>query len=138
MESQLAYQSFNSNKSLKELLYAMNTNALRLHDLKFEFQFFIALLYKPIFKPRIANLYEALARYKYNLGILEEKRLKLENNVHGLLGQINNGMESKVTAFDDEFVNNYDSLEIETFNFYLKVSDFKLGFFEYIQSVSLN
>lgn len=138
METQEIYKSFNSNKSLNELLYKMKAEALRLNDLKFELQFYITLLYKPIFKTRTANLYEILARYKYDIGILQERRVKLQSHVNEYINQINNKIENEITTFDDYFINNYDDLEHEIFNFHNKVSNFKFGFFEYIQNVSLN
>jgi len=138
METQEKYKSFNSNKSFNELLYNMEAEALRLNDLKFELQFYTTLLYKPIFKTRTANLFEILARYKYDIGILQEKRLKLLNRINDYILQINNKIESRATAFNGNFINNYDGLEMEIFNFHLQISDFKFGYFEYIQSVSLN
>ncbi len=138
METQETYKSFNDSKSFEELFYNLKKEEYRLLELQYELQFYLALLYKSIFKPRVMNLYETLARFKYDIGILEEKRLKLLNKLGLHILQIKNKMNLKDLNAEYLLREELDGLESEISSFHQKTSNFKLGFFEYLQSTILN
>ena len=58
METKPVYKSFNSNKSLEELLYFITNDLQRLTELKIELQFYTILIDKPIFIKNVMNLFE--------------------------------------------------------------------------------
>ena len=64
MESQQIYKKSNNTKSLEEWLNSLKKQEMVLKELEREIQFYTTLLYKPIFKSRVMNLYETLARFK--------------------------------------------------------------------------
>ncbi|HEY5686781.1 MAG TPA: hypothetical protein VIS27_00575 [Yeosuana sp.] len=138
MESQQIYNDYNNTKSLQEWLKNFKKQEMVLKELERELQFYTTLLYKPIFKSRVMNLYETLARFKYDLGYLDEDRLKLMGKISTRLNQISSKIENKEVTFDNILKNNINELEIEISKFHEELSSLKLGLFEYIQSTILD
>ena len=77
MGSQQIYKSINTTESLEEWLNNLTKQELILKELELELQFYTTLLYKPIFKSRVMNLYETLARFKYDIGPVSYTHLTL-------------------------------------------------------------
>jgi hypothetical protein len=138
MESQQIYKSINNSKSLEECLNKLTKQEIVLKELERELQFYTTLLYKPIFKSRVMNLYETLARFKYDIGHLDENRLKLLSKISTLLNQITSKIESKENTFDHILIDHINDLETEISKFHERISNLKLGLFEYIQSTILD
>jgi hypothetical protein len=138
MGSQQIYKSINTTESLEEWLNNLTKQELILKELELELQFYTTLLYKPIFKSRVMNLYETLARFKYDIGHLDENRVKLLSKISTLLNQITSKIESKETTFDHILIDHMNDLETEILKFHERISNLKLGLFEYIQSTVLD
>lgn len=138
MESQQIYKNYSNTKSLEECLDNLKKQEIVLKELEHELQFYTTLLYKPIFKSRVMNLYETLARFKYDLGHLDENRLKLLGKISTQLNQISSKIENKEVIFDNILKNNINELETEISKFHKELSGLKSGLFEYIQSTILD
>ena len=138
MESQQIYKDNNNIKSLKACLDNLKKQEMVLKELERELQFYTTLLYKPIFKSRVMNLYETLARFKYDLGHLDENRLKLMGKISAQLNQISCKIENKEVTLDNILKDNINELETEISKFQEGLSGLKLGLFEYIQSTILD
>ena len=138
MESQQIYKDNNNIKSLKACLDNLKKQEMVLKELERELQFYTTLLYKPIFKSRVMNLYETLARFKYDLGHLDENRLKLMGKISTQLNQISCKIENKEVTLDNILKDNINELETEISKFQEGLSGLKLGLFEYIQSTILD
>lgn len=138
MESQQIYKKSNNTKSLEELLNNLTKKELMLKELELELQFYTTLLYKPIFKSRVMNLFETLARFKYNLGHLDECRLKLISKIGRHKNYLNDKIKSEEKAMDTLLMDTLNDLESEIFNFLVSVSNLKLKLFEYIESTILD
>lgn len=138
MESQQIYKDNNNIKSLKACLDNLKKQEMVLKELERELQFYNTLLYKPIFKSRVMNLYETLARFKYDLGHLDENRLKLMGKISTQLNQISCKIENKEVTLDNILKDNINELETEISKFQEGLSGLKLGLFEYIQSTILD
>ncbi|MFH6769109.1 hypothetical protein V8G56_10215 [Gaetbulibacter aquiaggeris] len=138
MESQQIYKDYNNTKSLEEWLNNLKKQEMVLKELERELQFYTTLLYKPIFKSRVMNLYETLARFKYDLGHLDENRLKLMGKISTQLNQISSKIENKEVTFDNILKNNVNELETAISKFHEGLSNLKSGLFEYIQSTILD
>lgn len=135
MKAEQVYISYNSNKSIEELQYNLSNHVSVLENLKFELQFYIALLEKPIFKSHILNLYENLINFKNELSEIDESRTMLLNKLVKEIIKISNKIECDDLACDSYFISEYDTLDQKIFNYYQVVSNFKIGLFEYTQSV---
>mgnify|MGYP000362432713 CR=1 FL=1 len=138
MEAQEIYKSFNNTKSFEASQNHLKKQEVVLKELEPELQFYTTLLYKPIFKSRVMNLYETLARFKYDLGHLDENRLKLLSKISAQLNQISSIVENKDVPFDNVLNDNIHDIEAEISMFYEGLSNLKLGLFEYIQSTILD
>lgn len=138
MKSQQIYKDNNNIKSLKACLDNLKKQEMVLKELERELQFYNTLLYKPIFKSRVMNLYETLARFKYDLGHLDENRLKLMGKISTQLNQISCKIENKEVTLDNILKDNINELETEISKFQEGLSGLKLGLFEYIQSTILD
>ncbi len=138
MESQQIYKSISNTKSLEECADNLIKQEKMLIELEPELQFYITLLYKPIFKSRVMNLYETLARFKYDLDHLDENRIKLLSKISTQLNQITSKIESKEVPFDNFLRDNMNDLNTEILKFYERIANLKSGLFEYIQSTILD
>lgn len=138
MKSQQIYKDNNNIKSLKACLDNLKKQEMVLKELERELQFYNTLLYKPIFKSRVMNLYETLARFKYDLGHLDENRLKLMGKISTQLNQISCKIENKEVTLDNILKDNINELETEISKFQEGLFGLKLGLFEYIQSTILD
>ncbi|WP_188650711.1 hypothetical protein [Yeosuana aromativorans] len=134
MEPQQGYKSFRGAKSLEELQYNLTKHLVWLRDLKFELEFYMAILDRPIFKNNIMNLFENLSRLKKDISQLEDKRMVLFHQISSRLKHMKKakGQDNDLSQL---FKDNYDDAEKEMFNFSDKISNFKFGFFQYMQSV---
>ena len=132
MESQQIYKSINHSKSLEECLNNLTKQKIVLKELERELQFYTTLLYKPIFKSRVMNLYETLARFKYDLGHLEENRLKLLSKISHHINDLTDKIKYKDIVLDAILIDTLNDLESEIYNYFDSVSSLKLKLFEYI------
>lgn len=138
MESQQIYKKSNNTKSLEEWLNSLKKQEMVLKELKREIQFYTTLLYKPIFKSRVMNLYETLARFKYDLGHLEENRLKLLSKISHHINDLTDKIKYKDIVLDAILIDTLNDLESEIYNYFDSVSSLKLKLFEYIESTILD
>ena len=138
MESQQIYKKSNNTKSLEEWLNSLKKQEMVLKELKREIQFYTTLLYKPIFKSRVMNLYETLARFKYDLGHLEENRIKLLSKISHHINDLTDKIKYKDIVLDAILIDTLNDLESEIYNYFDSVSSLKLKLFEYIESTILD
>jgi hypothetical protein len=138
MESQQIYKKSNNTKSLEEWLNSLKKQEMVLKELKREIQFYTTLLYRPIFKSRVMNLYETLARFKYDLGHLEENRLKLLSKISHHINDLTDKIKYKDIVLDAILIDTLNDLESEIYNYFDSVSSLKLKLFEYIESTILD
>jgi len=138
MESQQIYKKSNNTKSLEEWLNSLKKQEMVLKELEREIQFYTTLLYKPIFKSRVMNLYETLARFKYDLGHLEENRLKLLSKISHHINDLTDKIKYKDIVLDAILIDTLNDLESEIYNYFDSVSSLKLKLFEYIESTILD
>ena len=138
MESQQIYKSINTTKYLEECLNILTKQEIVLKELERELQFYTTLLYKPIFKSRVMNLYETLARFKYDLGHLEENRLKLLSKISHHINDLTDKIKYKDIVLDAILIDTLNDLESEIYNYFDSVSSLKLKLFEYIESTILD
>ena len=135
METKPVYKSFNSNKSLEELLYFITNDLQRLTELKIELQFYTILIDKPIFIKNVMNLFEKLSELKNDIIQLEKTRMKLLIKLKSHINLISNKIVSQDTVCDIFFIDAYNEVEKETFNFDKEILNFKSRYYEYIQGV---
>lgn len=135
MEALKTYKSFNSNKSIEELQYNISIDISKGENLKGDLEFYKFLIEKPIFKPHEMNLYEKLTGFKKEIKNINEKRTSLLNDLYSHSNKIRNKIECEDLACDNFFISEQDDIELETFNFYNTLSEFKFKFFQYLQSV---
>lgn len=133
MEPQQGYKSFKGAKSLEELQYNLTKHLAWLKDLKFELQFYTAIMDRPIFKTQVMNLFETVSGLKKDIGQLEEERMVLLHLITSHLDHITKKTEEQDN--DQLFTDKYDAAEKELFSFNDKISQFKFGFYQYMQSV---
>ena len=138
MESQQIYKDNNNIKSLKACLDNLKKQEMALKELEREIQFYATLLYKPIFKSRVMNLYETLARFKYDLGHLEENRLKLLSKISHHINDLTDKIKYKDIVLDAILIDTLNDLESEIYNYFDSVSSLKLKLFQYIESTILD
>lgn len=135
METKPVYKSFNSNKSLEELLYFITNDLQRLTELKIELQFYTILIDKPIFIKNVMNLFEKLSELKNDIIQLEKTRMKLLIKLKSHINLISNKIVCQDTVCDIFFIDAYNEVEKETFNFDKEILNFKSRYYEYIQGV---
>lgn len=135
MEPQEAYKSFNSVKSLEELQYNLTKYLVWLRDLEFELHFYAAIMDRPIFKTHVMNLFEMLSGFKKNIDQLEKKRMVLLHLIMAHLGHLTKKVEGQSIGHAQLLIDKYDETEKEMFSFNNKMSHFKFGFYQYMQSV---
>jgi len=135
METKPVYKSFNSNKSLEELLYFITNDLQRLTELKIELQFYTILIDKPIFIKNVMNLFEKLSELKNRIIQLENTRIKLLIKIKSHINLISNKIVCQDTVCDIFFIDAYNEVEKETFNFDKEILNFKSRYYEYIQGV---
>lgn len=138
MEVQQTYKSFNSNKSIEELQYKILRDLTRFENLKFELKFYKSLLNKPIYKPRVMNLYETLAKFKNEINAINESLIGLLNELSSHANQIRNKVECEDMACDNFFIKKHDDIELKVFNFNIKIFNFKFRLFQYMECVIIN
>lgn len=135
METKPVYKSFNSNKSLEELLYFITNDLQRLTELKIELQFYTILIDKPIFIKNVMNLFEKLSELKNDIIQLEKTRMKLLIKLKSHINLISNKIVCQDTVCDIFFIDAYNEVDKETFNFDKEILNFKSRYYEYIQGV---
>jgi hypothetical protein len=134
MEAHLEYNSFNSNKTIDELLYNTSQFKLKLIKLDVELRFYKFLIEARIFKPRVINLFESLMIFnkKIDLHIITIENLLLELNTHS--NKITNKIECDNLECDMFFIKTQDQLERKSYNFITDVESLKSQIFEYLKS----
>jgi hypothetical protein len=135
METKPVYKSFNSNKSLEELLYCISNDSQRLTELKIELQFYATLIDKPIFIKNVMNLFEKLSELKNRIIQLEKTRIKVLIKIKSHINLISNKIACQDTVYDTFFMDAYNQLEKEIFNFDNEIFNFKRRYYEYIEGV---
>ncbi len=135
MEPQQGYKSFKGAKSLEEFQYNLTKHLVWLKDLKSELQFYTAILDRPIFKTQVMNLFETLSNLKNDIGQLEEDRMILFHQITSHLSHITKNIEEQDNGHIQLFKDKYEATGKEMFNFNDKISQFKFGFYQYMQSV---
>lgn len=138
MIAQKEYIAFNKNKVMEDLKYNMSKHHLLLEELKSECKFYQQLLRKPIFKPSILNLYinfDKYKNYKTYLSSNEEMLDDLIQKVDIQIKQILDKIELKDAISDTLFMEDYDDLEQELHEFFLKQKEFEIKLMEYLESV---
>jgi hypothetical protein len=135
METKPVYKSFNSNKSLEELLYCISNDSQRLTELKIELQFYATLIDKPIFIKNVMNLFEKLSELKNRIIQLEKTRIKVLIKIKSHINLISNKIACQDTVYDSFFMDAYNQLEKEIFNFDNEIFNFKRRYYEYIEGV---
>jgi hypothetical protein len=137
METKRVYKSFNSNKSLEELLYGISNDSQRLTELKIELQYYATLIDKPIFIKNVMNLFEKLSELKNDIIQLEKTRIKLLIKVKSHINLISNKIVCQDTVCDIFFIDAFNQLEKEIFHFDNEIFNFKRRYYEYIEGVIL-
>jgi hypothetical protein len=135
METKRVYKSFNSNKSLEELLYGISNDSQRLTELKIELQYYATLIDKPIFIKNVMNLFEKLSELKNRIIQLENTRIKLLIKIKSHINLISNKIACQDTVYDIFFMDAYNQLEKEIFNFDNEIINFRRRYYEYIEGV---
>ncbi|AUC81132.1 hypothetical protein [Lacinutrix sp. Bg11-31] len=138
METQLEYLSFNSDKSIDELLYTMKQTELHLKNIETELRFLKFLIDARIYKEKVMNLFE-------NLTLFDKKVDRFLNEIEDALMELNNQtnlISKKIECEDLEcdafFINEHNKIESEFFNLIKKSSIVKLELFQYLKSVIKN
>ena len=138
METSHLYKSFNNNKSIEEMQYTIISETTIIENLKFELQFYKALLSKPIFKPHVMNLYERLVTFKNEINTINEYGVSLLSELSSHANQIRNKIECDNLACDNFFIKKQDTIEHKIFNFKAEIFNLKFRLFQYIESATIN
>ena len=136
--TQQVFKNFRHSKSLEELRYELTNHIARLKELDFDLQFWNILIDKPIFKRHVMNLFETLSNFKEEIAELGKEQSLLLKLINSQFRQFTKKKQAQEIIREPEFVNKQHKIELETFNFYVKISCFKFTFYQYMQSVVNN
>jgi hypothetical protein len=135
MKTYQEYKSFNREKSIEELQYAMNFHIEKLQVLKEELQFLQFLISTDIYKNKVMNLFEDLEKFKKELKKKLHKCGKLIIDAHFHASQIANKIECDELACDNYFIDAHNELEQNIFQLTNNSSKLKLDMFNFLKGV---
>ncbi|MEJ2113109.1 MAG: hypothetical protein P8X62_05245 [Flavobacteriaceae bacterium] len=138
MKKGRTYISFNGNKNIEELKYNLLQYKDSLEDLNIELAFYNFLLGASIFKPRIINLFEMLEKFKIETKEIIKMSEDLQNKISSHINQIENKIECEDLACENFFIEEYEELEHNIYNFFSKSKAFKSSLFQYLLGVIKN
>ncbi|WP_338733444.1 hypothetical protein [Mangrovimonas cancribranchiae] len=135
MKTNITYRSYNTDKTLEELQYNINTCKIRLENTKAEIVFYEFILSAPMYKNSVINLFETLQQFKTKLQELERQGLQLIEDINAHVNQIAKKNECEDVMCDNYFLQHHDNLERKAHNFFTELSTLKSAMFDYLKSV---
>jgi hypothetical protein len=129
------YKSFNEKKSIEELEYNMLQYKTKIEEKIIEYQFYKNLIGASIYKKNAINLFENLEAFKKEINATENEALELLSEINLQSNSISNKIECDDLLCDNYFIGSQDSVEEKTHQFFIKCTNFKIQFFQYLESV---
>lgn len=135
MKSELKYTSFNSEKSINELLFNISFWNTEFEFIKIELSFLKHLIKTYRFQVSIPNLFERLQLFILDLDNLEEDRVSIIQNLSIQKSQLKSKPKKEDLNYGNFNLNVYDDLNEEIFNYLERYKKIKLKIYQYINGL---
>lgn len=135
MKKSPPYKSYNSTKTVDELMFNLLNYELRIKSLKIELDFILFVIDTAHFKEHVINLFEILSVFITDVKDINSAQNIVLNKISKTSKTLYQKRECEDLICDDFFIKDYDLLEKEILHFLDSVTNLKADVIPYLQSV---